>query len=41
MSLVSLNFKTEVATMKMFVGERVGGGIVPVLTVKPQIGVDS
>jgi len=35
--LVGLNFKTEVATVKMFVGERVEGGVVHVLSVNTQM----
>jgi hypothetical protein len=34
MSSVGLNFKTEVATVKMFVGERVEGGAITALFVK-------
>jgi hypothetical protein len=34
MSSVVLNFKTEVATVKMFVGGRVESGVVTALSVK-------
>jgi hypothetical protein len=34
MSSVGLNFKTEVATVKMLVGERVEGGVFTALSVK-------
>ena len=33
MSSVGLNFKTEVATVKMFLGEMVEGGLVTALSV--------